>query len=557
MKSTRILTFIFSLTSTLIFAQHNHTVTEVTKPATLMSGLGNLHHPVSTKNPEAQKFFDQGLTLIYAFNHEEAARSFQRAMELDSGLAMAWWGYALAIGPNYNESTIDLQRMKAAYEAMIIASNKSVSNVHDARAYTTPANERAYINALSKRFSLEEKPDIKKLGTDYSTAMREVFRQFPDDLDAATLYADSLMNVQPWQLWARDGKPLGNTEEIVSVLESVLRRDPQHIGANHLYIHAVEASRNPQRGLPSAGVLGKLVPSAGHLVHMPGHIYIRTGDYAEAAKVNIDAANVDRQYIKTTGANGMYPAMYFSHNLHFQVENFNRTGQYAEASRAARELQANVQQHIKSMPMVEGFMPYPMFVLLRFGKWGEMLKLPEPDKSQAITTTVWHYARGIALAATGKVAEAKREQQIFNSIVKDIPGETPFGLNPAKDVLAIAQSVLEARINWAQGNKPAAIEAWRKAVAAQDTLNYDEPPGWYFPVRESLGAALLLNGEAAAAEKIFREDLEFNPRNGRSLFGLLESLKAQGKNDAAQWVEAEFKAAWKNADVQLTRENLL
>lgn len=550
MKTTNLLliTLVSGLTWTTLLAQHEHHSATTTKPATLMSGLGNLHHPVSTRNPEAQKFFDQGLTLIYAFNHEEAARSFQRAAELDPKLAMAWWGYALAVGPNYNESTIDPARMKAAVEAMQKA-QAAMSNASEA--------ERAYIDAMTKRFSLEEKPDVKKLGTNYSTAMREVFRQFPDDLDAATLYADSLMNVQPWQLWARDGKPLGNTEEIVSVLESVLRRDPQHIGANHLYIHAVEASRNPQRGLPSAGVLGKLVPSAGHLVHMPGHIYIRTGDYAEAAKVNIDAANVDRQYIKTTGANGMYPAMYFSHNLHFQVENFNRTGQYAEASRAARELQANVQQHIKSMPMVEGFMPYPMFVLLRFGKWGEMLKLPEPDKSQAITSTVWHYARGIALAATGKVAEAKREQQIFNSIVKDIPGETPFGLNPAKDVLAIAQSVLEARINWAQGNKSAAIEAWRKAVAAQDTLNYDEPPGWYFPVRESLGAALLLNGEAAAAEKIFREDLEFNPRNGRSLFGLLESLKAQGKNDAAQWVEAEFKAAWKNADVQLTRENLL
>ncbi len=550
MKTTNLLliTLVSSLTWTTILAQHEHQATANTKPATMMSGLGNLHHPVSTKNPEAQKFFDQGLTLIYAFNHEEATRSFQRAAELDPKLAMAWWGYALAVGPNYNESTIDPARMKAAVEAMQKA-QAALSNASEA--------ERVYIDAMTKRFSLEEKPDVKKLGTDYSTAMREVFRQFPDDLDAATLYADSLMNVQPWQLWSRDGKPLGNTEEIVSVLESVLRRDPQHIGANHLYIHAVEASRNPQRGLPSAGVLGKLVPSAGHLVHMPGHIYIRTGDYAEAAKVNIDAANVDRQYIKTTGANGMYPAMYFSHNLHFQVENFNRTGQYAEASRAARELQANVQQHIKAMPMVEGFMPYPMFVLLRFGRWEQMLKLPEPDKSQAITTTVWHYARGIALAATGKVAEAKREQQIFNSIVKDIPGETPFGLNPAKDVLAIAQSVLEARINWAQGNKSAAIEAWRKAVVAQDALNYDEPPGWYFPVRESLGAALLLNGEAAAAEKIFREDLEFNPRNGRSLFGLLESLKAQGKNDAAQWVEAEFKAAWKNADVQLTRENLL
>ncbi len=556
MKTTSALIIIFSLTGT-IFAQHNHQTAPATKPATLMSGLGNLHHPVSTRNVEAQKFFNQGLTLIYAFNHEEAARSFKRAMEIDPSLAMAWWGYALAIGPNYNESIIDRQRMKDAYDAIIQAHNKSAFNVHDARAYTTPATERAYINALKTRFSIEPNPNVKKLASIYSDAMRLLAKEYPDDLDAATLYADSLMNVQPWQLWAKDGKPLGNTEEIVRVLEDVLRRDPQHIGANHLYIHAVEASRQPERGLPSAERLGKLTPAAGHLVHMPGHIYIRTGDYAQAAKVNIDAAAVDRQYIKASGANGMYPAMYFSHNLHFQVENFNRTGQYAEANRAARELQANVQQHVKEMPMVEGFLPYPMFVLLRFNKWDEMLKLPAPDKSLALANTVWHYARGVALAATGKVVEAQQEQKIFSEIVKKLPGETPFGLNPAKDVLAVAEHVLAARIAWTQGNKTVAIERWRKAVVAQDALNYDEPPGWYFPVRESLGAALLLNGEAVAAEKIFREDLKINPRSGRTLFGLLESLKAQSKQDATTWVETEFKTAWKDADVKLTLESLL
>jgi tetratricopeptide (TPR) repeat protein len=537
-----------SLVAAITMAQHQHHEATNKKPATLMPGLSNLHHPVSTKNAEAQKFFNQGLALIYAFNHEEAARSFQQAAKLDPKLAMAWWGYALAVGPNYNESTIDPARMKAAVEA-----------VQKAQTLTSGASEieRAYIAALATRFTLDANPDVKKLGTAYSDAMRGVHQRFPDDLNAATLYADSLMNVQPWQLWSREGKPLGNTEEIVRILENVLRRDPQHIGANHLYIHAVEASRNPERGLPSAERLGKLAPAAGHLVHMPGHIYIRTGDYAKAAKVNIDAAAVDRAYIKATGANGMYPAMYFSHNLHFQVENFNRTGQFAEANRAARELRENVQQHVKAMPMVEGFLPYPMFVLLRFGKWDEMLKTPEPDKSQPVTNTVWHYARGVALAATGKVADAKRELQMFSGILKNLPGETPFGLNPAKDVLTVAEHVLTARIAWAEGNKAAAIESFRKGVAAQDALNYDEPPGWYYPVRESLGAALLLNGNAAEAEKIFREDLEFNPRSGRSLFGLLESLKAQGKTDAVRWVETEFKAAWKDADVTLRLENLL
>jgi tetratricopeptide (TPR) repeat protein len=537
-----------SLIATITMAQHQHHEATNTKPATLMTGLSNLHHPVSTKNAAAQKFFNQGLALIYAFNHEEAARSFQQAAKLDPKLAMAWWGYALAVGPNYNESTIDPARMKAAVEA-----------VQKAQTLTSGASEieRAYIAALATRFTLDANPDVKKLGTAYSDAMRDVYQRFPDDLNAATLYADSLMNVQPWQLWSRDGKPLGNTEEIVRILEAVLRRDPQHIGANHLYIHAVEASRNPERALPSAERLGKLAPAAGHLVHMPGHIYIRTGDYAQAAKVNIDAAAVDRAYIKATGANGMYPAMYFSHNLHFQVENFNRTGQYTEASRAARELRENVRQHVKAMPMVEGFLPYPMFVLLRFGKWNEMLKVPEPDKSQPVTNTVWHYARGVALAATGKVADAKRELQTFSGILKTLPGETPFGLNPAKDVLTVAEHVLTARVAWAEGNKAAAIESFRKGVAAQDALNYDEPPGWYYPVRESLGAALLLSGNAAAAEQVFRADLEFNPRSGRALLGLLESLKAQGKTDAARWVETEFKAAWKDADAPLKLENLL
>jgi tetratricopeptide (TPR) repeat protein len=550
MKTIRILLTItsFMLVPLHTFAQHQHHDTATAKPTTVMAGLGNLHHPVSTTNAEAQKYFNQGLALIYGFNHEEAARAFQQAAKLDPKLAMAWWGYALAVGPNYNESTIDPARMKAAVEAVQKA-QLLVANASEI--------ERAYIAALATRFTLEANPDVKKLGTAYSDAMRDVFQKFPDDLDAATLYADSLMNVQPWQLWARDGSPLGNTPEIVRVIENVLRRDPNHVGANHLYIHAVEASRNPERGLPSAERLGKLAPAAGHLVHMPGHIYIRTGDYAKAAKVNIDAAAVDRAYIKATGANGMYPAMYFSHNLHFQVENFNRTGQYAEARRAALELETNVRQYIKHMPMIEGFLPYPMFVQLRFAKWGETLKLPEPDKAQLLANTVWHYARGVALAATGKVADAKREHQTLRERVQNLPGETPFGLNPAKEVLAIAQLVLEARIAWAEGNKTGAIDHFRKAIEAQDSLNYDEPPGWYFPVRESLGAALLLNGETAAAETVFREDLLTNPRSGRSLFGLLQSLKAQGKQDAMRWVEAEFKTAWKDADVSLKVEDLL
>ncbi|MFN0121357.1 MAG: tetratricopeptide repeat protein [Blastocatellia bacterium] len=521
-------------------AQHTgHKTTE--KKATLMRGLGHHHHPVSTKNALAQKFFDQGLTLIYGFNHEEAARSFRRAAELDPALAMAWWGYALAVGPNYNEPTIDPERMKAAYEA----TQKAL-----ALAGGAADNERGLITALGLRFTLDPKPDGKKLGEAYSAAMRDVYQRFPDDLDAATLYADSMMNVQPWQLWSKEGAPLGNTEQIVATLEAVLKRDPAHIGANHLYIHAVEASRTPERALSSADRLGGLVPAAGHLVHMPGHIYLRTGDYAASARVNVQAAGVDRAYIRATGNRGMYSAMYFSHNIHFQVESYNRAGQYAQAVRAAAELMDNVRRHYKAMPMVEGFMPSPIFVRLRFGKWNEILKMPEPDKAQMMTHTVWVYARGVAAAATGDVSQAEQQQRAFAEILKNMPGETPFGLNTATSVLKIAEHSLAARIAWAKGDKTAAIAAWRAAVTAEDALNYDEPPGWYYPVRESLGAALLRNHAAAAAEAVFREDLVRNPRNGRSLFGLQESLRAQNKTRDAMNVEREFRAAWRHADTR-------
>jgi tetratricopeptide (TPR) repeat protein len=523
-----------------VAGQHHHNSVEM-KPSGLMNGLGNLHHPVSTRDHQAQRFFNQGLALIYAFNHDEAARSFRRAVELDPQLAMAHWGIALAIGPNYNEATVDRERVNAACEAI-----KRARSLAEAE----PGHERAYIEALAKRFSPDPKADFKKLALDYRDAMRELHRLYPDDLDAATLYADSMMTVRPWQLWTKDGKPAEGTETIISVLEDVLRRDPNHTGANHLYIHAVEASPRPERALPSAARLAGLAPSAGHLVHMPSHIYIRTGDYAAAASANEAAAEADRAYIKGTGVQGTYPMMYYSHNLHFLVESYNRMGQLGEARKAAKQLEENVRPHVKAMPMIEGFLPSALFVRLRFGQWGEIAQLPEPARDLAVTHAMWHFARGVAFARTGKLAEAGKEREAL-AAAKDMPGETPFGLNPAISVLQIAEHVLDARIASASGEWAGAIESWRRAVAAQDCLNYDEPPGWYYPVRESLGGALLLSGDAGSAEKVFREDLKVNPRNGRSLFGLKESLKAQGKHAAARRVEAEFREAWKRAEVQL------
>src|SRR5262245_39900506 len=393
-------------------AQHEHHP-QNSEPAKLIPGLSNLHHPVSTQNAEAQKFFDQGLALIYGFNHEEARRSFERAAQLDPKLAMAYWGVALAVGPNYNEAEIDPSRLLAADRALEKAKEL---------APNASEKERGYIEALAKRFQL--KTDLKKCAVDYKDSMAALHKKYPDDVDAAVLYADSLMNLTPWQLWAKDGKPAENTAEIVSVLEAAIQRDPNHIGANHLYIHAVEASKTPGRALPSAEKLGKLAPAAGHLVHMPSHIYIRTGDYAEAAKANEDAAKVDLEYIKRTGVQGMYPAMYYSHNLHFLVESYNRSGNYEAAAQAAKRLAENVSPHIKEMPMLEAFLPSTMYVQLRFNRWDEVLKLREPAKEMPITNALWHYARGVALAGKEQVTEAQKEREVFASAAKGVPGET-------------------------------------------------------------------------------------------------------------------------------------
>jgi tetratricopeptide (TPR) repeat protein len=546
-----VLTLAFLLASSTTLYSQNHSTgahpASDTKPASLMTGLGSHHHAVSTSNAEAQRFFDQGLTLVYAFNHEEAVRSFERAAALDPQLAMAHWGIALALGPNINLD-VDPAREKAAYEAVRKALAMSAK---------APENERAYIEALAKRYSIEPGADLKKLAVDYKDAMGALFKRYPDDLDAATLYAESMMNLRPWKLWSKEGTPAEGTPEIVAVLESVLKRAPNHIGAIHYYIHAIEASPQPEKALAYVAKLPEQVPAAGHLVHMPAHIYVRTGDYEGAARSNKEAAEADQAYIKMRGAQGIYPLMYYNHNLHFLVHAHSMAGRFADSIKAARQLESNVGPHVKQMPMLEGFMPTQTLVLVRFRKWEDILKSSEPDRAMPVTNALWHYARGIAYASTGKVAEAEAELKIFASAAKAIRAETPFGLNNTGSILQpIAENVLSARIALARNDKKTAIELLRKAVAAEDLLNYDEPPGWDAPVRESLGGALLLNGEAEAAEKIFRADLEKHPRSGRSLFGLAESLRAQGKESAARMVKSEFEIAWKNADAQLRVEDL-
>jgi tetratricopeptide (TPR) repeat protein len=510
------------------------------RSVTLVTGFGDLHHPVFTKNPQAQQFFDQGLRFIYAFNHDEAARSFQHAAELDPKLAMAYWGVAEAVGPNYNDPA-DPERYQRAHEAVQKAVDLSEA---------ASSSDQAYIRALAKRFPADPKADLRKAAENYRDAMRRVVTEFPDDLDAATLFAEAGMNLHPWGLWRVDGTPEAGTDEIVSTLESVIKRDPDHLGAIHYYIHAVEASPTPERALAGANRLAELAPGAGHIVHMPAHIYIRTGDYEAAVKTNERAAEVDRAYIKATGAQGIYPMMYYSHNLHFIAMCAAMNGNYAESKKNAELLMANVAPHVKEMPPLEGFTTIPIAVEVRFHHWDEILKMPQPDLALKTTTVFWHFARGMALASTGKVSEAEAEYKIVADAEEATPPDLIFQMpinNKTKDVLQIAKNVLGAKVARARKDNESAIVMLRKAVAIQDTLKYDEPADWFFPVRESLGAALLMNGDAAGAEKVFREDLGRNPRNPRSLWGLHQVLLQQKRDYDAGFIHKEFEASWKGS----------
>jgi tetratricopeptide (TPR) repeat protein len=517
-------------------------------PDLSLTAVGRHHHPIDTRNKSAQDYFDQGLTFIYGFNHEEAARAFQQAAKLDPASPMPLWGVALAIGPNYNLD-VDPDREKQAHETMQKAA-KLAENSWQV--------EKDYVAALSTRFSGETNPDYKKLALAYSAAMKSLSEKYPDDLDAATLYAESLMDLNPWKLWSLDGQPAENTELIIAALESVLARDPNHVGANHFYIHAVEASSHPERALSSAQRLDNMVPQAGHLVHMPAHIYARTGYYVEAARNNVEAAKVDRIYARKADQEGsMYDLMYHSHNEHFLASAASMAGRYGEAKAAADGLATRLMPHAKTMPMLDTFIMTPLWVDARFNKWDAILARPEPFKELPGTHAIWRYTRTLALVANGDTEKATTERAEFAKEAAVFPADANIGeFNSGKVVLELAGHILDARIAAARGEKDASIEHWRQAVAVQDTLNYDEPPDWYYPVRESLGAALLNAGKPTDAETVFREDLRRNPRNPRSLFGLTQTLKAQRRNSDATWTDSQFKAAWKSADTQLQLADL-
>ncbi|MFN7918294.1 MAG: hypothetical protein U0Q55_23330 [Vicinamibacterales bacterium] len=522
-----------------------HTMASDPKPATLLAGIQGVNFPITTRREEAQKFFNQGMALVYAFNHDEAIRSFRRAAEIDPGSPMPWWGIALAMGPNINLD-IDLEREKAAYEAV----QKAVE-----LAVRAPAKERAYVTALARRYSNDPKADFKALAVEYKDAMRQLTRQYPNDNHAATLYAEALMDLRPWALYTADGSPVDGTNEIVDVLEQVLQRDPDHVGANHYYIHATEASLTPERAMKSAKKLETLVPAAGHLVHMPSHTYMRTGNYAAAITSNAKAAEVDRKYITETSATGFYPAMYYTHNLDFLASAAMMAGRYADALKASKEVLANVMPQVPAMMMLEPFGAKELFVQVRFAKWNEVLALQAPAPDFKILTALHHWGRGVAHAALGHVADAEKERAAFAAARTAVPEGTLFNLNPAATIFDVAAGVLDARLAQARGETDASIAAWTRAVAAEDKITYNEPPDWFYPTRESLGGALLRAKRYEQADLIFREDLERTPNNGRSLWGRWQVLRAQdGDVPATLVVRRRWQDAWNDADIVLKVE---
>jgi tetratricopeptide (TPR) repeat protein len=513
----------------------------------LFENLGNFHHPITTNSPLAQRYFDQGLTLMYSFNHGGAARSFREAARLDPNCAMAYWGAAIVLGPNINAPMAE-ETVHEAYSAL----QKALQLAGQATE-----KEQAYIRALSKRFSPEPLEDRTSFDMAYAQAMREVAQRFPEDPDAGTLYAEALMILNPWNYWTKDGEPRPWTREILTTLESVLKRYPNHPGANHYYIHAVEASPNPERGLPSADRLPTLVPGVGHMVHMLSHIYIRIGRYHDALVANQRAIKVDEAYIAKYRPQGDYKLAYYPHNYHFLGAASMFEGKSRLAIQAARGLASRVDREMMRKPgygTLQHFFSMPLYTLAKFGKWDEILREPAPAKDLVYPTGVWHYARGMAYTRTGWMEKADRELEKLREIAADptLMGVTIWNINSTSSLLAIATEVLAGELAAQRGDYDKAVSHLEKALHLEEALTYDEPDPWPSPVRQSLGAILIEAGRPKEAEKVYLKDLKKYPENGWSLFGLYQALRGQDKTEQAEAVKGRFEKAWARADVTLS-----
>jgi tetratricopeptide (TPR) repeat protein len=508
-----------------------------------LQNLGSHTFPVSTRNRQAQLFMNQGLNLAYAFNHAEARRAFREAARLEPTLAMAYWGQALVLGPNIN-AQMEPNEEPQAYEL--------VQKAMSLRSRATP-RERAYIEALGERYS-GKADDRRPRDEAYSAAMKKVHERFPDDLDAAALYVESMMDLRPWGYWQRDGAPHAGTAEVVRLAESVIARNPRHPGGLHMYVHLVEGTDTPERAETAADTLLTLMPAAGHMVHMPAHIYQRVGRYADAIKSNQLAIAADVDYITQCRAQGLYPTGYYPHNIHFLWFAATFDGQSALAIQSAKELAQRIDDDtLKTAPFTVGFrMPY-YYALTRFGRWDEMLREPEPPSFSVPLRAVWHYSRGLAFAATKRMDQADAELARVKALMADASMTQPmFSPNSTGAAIAPAVEVLAGEIAAARGNFDQAVLHLDRAVRLEDGLVYTEPSEFHYPPRHALGAVLLEAGRPAEAETVYWEDLRRNRENGWALFGLLQALRAQNKPADAALTEARFKTAWARADVTLT-----
>jgi tetratricopeptide (TPR) repeat protein len=514
--------------------------------ARLYEGLGNFHRGVTTSSAPAQQYFDQGMRFLWAFNHDEATRSFAQAAQLDPSCAACYWGVALTVGPNYNVSSMDAARARVAVEALQQA---------QAQAARASAVEQALIKALAARYPSAEPlgpANLEAVLVSYAAAMREVATRFPDDLDVQTLCAEAAMNVHAWRLWTADGRPVEGTLQIEARLEAVLRRDPNHPGANHYYIHVMEASPHPDKALAAAVRLRGMMPAAGHLEHMPAHIMQRVGRYEDAAEANRRGVIADRAYLAGTTAPDYY-AMYLAHNYAFLAFAAAMEGRKAEVLAAVQQVGVATPLDMVLAMGDSGWnnLSQQYSALVRFGLWDEMIALQPPDARAVGLTTGYLYGRGVALAARGRSAEAQQALAALAQLSASAPPDAMAGFNRLPDIIAVAEPIVAARIAASSGHNDEAIALLEQAVAAEDRLAYDEPADWFFPVRHLLGAQLLIAGRAAQAERVYREDLARNPGNGWALYGLATALRAQGRGHAAARAMDEFQLAWRHADVRL------
>lgn len=515
--------------------------------APLFDNLGTYAMPVTTDSKLAYQYFNQGLNLTYGFNHEEAERSFREAIRLDTTFAMAYWGAAHVLGTNYNAAMED--ELKA--EAMKLT-KLAVDNMELASDW-----EQDLIRASTFRYNYKKTDEQPVLDQDYAVELEKVYQKYSDNDDIATFYAESMMNLHPWDLYTKRGVAKPWTPKIVKLLEQVIARNPEHPGANHLYIHAVEASNTPERGLPSADRLGQEVPGTGHLVHMPSHIYIRTGDYHKGSDVNEKAIVVDSLYLAECKLQGMYPLALFPHNIHFLAATAALEGRGELAVNAAFRTALHTDTVMMREPGWETLQHYlmiPHYILVKFAQWDYILTLKKPDESLLYPLGVWHYARGMAYAGKNQIEKAQQELAKVKSIASnpELKNITIWELNSVDQLMAIAERVLEAELIRKQGDRESAIKLLTEAVEIEDQLNYNEPPDWFFSVRHPLGAVLLENGQYAEAEAVYRDDLFFIPKNGWALNGLYQSLLAQNKNQEARAVQERFEDAWQYADIELS-----